>query len=771
MIDPEAELPGTQEVVNRQNELKDVLEAIRKDLNENHKRTQALKAEAEQKAAQGEPFEKPAELAAVEKQQRDLADRLEQLALRFGGHRLFVNLTPETQRIAREPLSQAADILQKTAGQAEANEKAQTLESSGNSLAAAETDLEKLARRFDELADLERALLVVPRLAKQADRVAEQALELAKQRENPPLDETPEQKAAREAKLGEDQATVEAERQQLADALDDLLDHRPEVLAAARKTALEEIAELSKKASALADRQDVLTDALKADANKAAKEAAPIAEHQAKLVEKADELKPPETNPKPTNQPPQAKPIDPEELREVLENLKAGNLDAAEKQQEAIADRLETLAAELKKNAELPKDSQKAAEQLAARERALQKRIAEAAKRQPAKNADPAERKAFEDEVRKLAEAQTGLQAGIAELDVPPLQRKQQQKAVDGAASAVRDLIQNDPGKAAKAAEQTAQALEQLAKNIGTPKDRQAQAEALEALQKAAQAKEELETLQKNRKQEPPKNPPKPEDDEELQRLIQKNEEAKRKAAEALERLKQQLKNQPEEKLDDELRNLDQLVQKPPTAGPSNDNPSAEQVEQLAREARAVKQEIEQLKKKQAEEEHKQVAQAENPAQPAAEKPAESPAPRPEENNPPANGQQSNDQRPKNPSPNESGPKNPQANLSDPNGSKPNPLGPNGSKPNPSDPNNSSKNPSDTKASRPNQSPAPEPQEGQNPNQERDPNANGKSPAPGSPAQPKPEQPPGNAAGENDRARILSALSNRRNKPPRRGRV
>ncbi len=424
LIDPEAELPGTQEIVNRQNELKDVLEAIRKDLIENRKATAALKTEAENQTAKGELFEKQAELAALEKQQRELADRLEQLALKFGEHRLFANLTPETQRIAREPISQAAAETQKAGGGAETKHKALTLEKSQNSLAAAEADLEKLARRFDELAALERDLLVLPRLARQAERVADQALELAKQRDNPPPGETPAQKAAREAKLQEEQAAVEAERQELADALDDLLNHRPEVLEAARKTALEEIAELSQKASALADRQDRLTESLESDAQKAAKEAAPVAEHQADLVKQAENLKPSEKAPEEAKQARTASPLDPEELRKVLEALKAGNLAAAAKQQQAIADRLETLAAELKKNEKLPKDPQKAAQELAARERELQKKIAEAAKQEPAENAGPAEREAFEKILRKLAEAQTGLQAGIVELDAPPLAQK-----------------------------------------------------------------------------------------------------------------------------------------------------------------------------------------------------------------------------------------------------------------------------------------------------------------------------------------------------------
>lgn len=491
IIDPNADLPGTEEIKDRQNTLRDILNAIRKDVQETQQAVAKLREEAEDHLANenGKPFDRQEVLTQLEQKQSEVSNRLEELATRFGEHRLFANLTPETQRIAREPLKNAASELQKAQAQNDLDEKTKTLKNSEDALAKADQDLGKLAGRFDDLAALEQDLLVVPRLAQQAERVAEQALDLAKRRDNPPAEQTPEQKEAHEKEITRQEAALAEERQQLADALDDLLNHRPEVLAAARKSALEQIAELSKQASDLADRQDALTDALKADAKETAKAAAPIAEHQEELLKKAETLEPSPNKPEPNADiPQQVKPLDPEELRKVLQELKAGNLEAAAEKQKALADRLEALAEELKKNQQLPADPQAAAKQLADREQELQQEIAEAAKKIPPENASADEKQDFENRMRKLAEQQTGIQAGIAQLNPPAPNQKDHQAATDQAAETVQDLIKQDPKQAAENAKQTAETLEQLAKNIGTPKERRAKAEeTVESLRKKQQ--------------------------------------------------------------------------------------------------------------------------------------------------------------------------------------------------------------------------------------------------------------------------------------------
>lgn len=491
IIDPNAELPGTQEVKQRQGTLREILNAIRKDVQETQEAVEKLREDAEAHLTNnnGKPFDRQGLLTQLEQKQTELSDRLEELATQFAAHRLFGNLTPETQRIARDPLKSSTEQLQKAQTQNELTDKAESLKQSANALANADQDLEKLAGRFDELAALEQDLLVIPRLAQQADRVAEQALDLANRRENPPAEETAEQKEAREAELDHHEAALAEERQNLADRLDELLDHRPEVLAAARKSALEQIADLSKQAAGLAERQEALTDALKADAEETAKAAAPIAEHQEDLLKTAEKLEASSNKTAPQADAPQpVKPLDPEELRKVLEELKAGNLDAAAEKQKALADRLEALADELKKNKQLPADPQQAAQQLADREKELQQKIAEAAQNAPSENASEDEKQKFENTLRKLAEQQTGIQAGIAQLNPPTPSQKDHQTAAERAAGTVQELLKQDPEKAAEKAQQTAEALEQLAKNIGTPQERQAQtAEAVETLRKKQQ--------------------------------------------------------------------------------------------------------------------------------------------------------------------------------------------------------------------------------------------------------------------------------------------
>lgn len=484
VIDPNAPLPGSKDVVNRQTELRDILEAIRRDLKKNLADTEQLRKAALDQKAKGQPFDKQEELAALENGQRDIADRLEELADRFGQNRLLANLTPETKRIAREPVNDAVKETQRAQEQDQVEKQTETLERTEDALAKADEDLKNLAERFEELAGLERDLMVLGRLAKQAEQVAEQALGLAKQRENPPADETPEQQAAREAQVAQEEGLLEEQRQQLADALDELLTRRPEVLEAAEKSALEQIAELSKQAAHLADRQDALTESLKSDADQAVKASAPLAGKQQELLKKLEVFQP-----KQPKEPDSVTPVDPEALRKVLEELKAGNLDAASKQQDALADRLESLAAELKKNQALPDDPKQAAAELAKRQGELADQVAKAAKNPPAENANPEDKQAFENKLRDLAEKQTGIQAGIAQLETPAANRKQQQDALDQAAKAVENLTKQKSEDASENAKQAADALDKLAENIGTPEER------------AAQAKEAVETLRKQQEE------------------------------------------------------------------------------------------------------------------------------------------------------------------------------------------------------------------------------------------------------------------------------
>ena len=485
--------------------------------------------------------------------------------------------------------------------------------------------MEKLARRFDELAELERDLLVLPRLAKQADRVADRG---ARSRQAagtiPRLMKRPNKKPPAKRSFNKSKPPWKPSVRQLTDALDDLLNHRPEVLEAARKTALEQIAELSKKASALADRQDQLTEVSRSRCPKSRESSGPVAEHQAELVKQAENLKPSEKNPR-RGETPQANPLDPEELRKVLEALKAGNLDAAAKQQEAIADRLETLAAELKKNRTTSQGSPKSRRGTRGPRTGTRKRKSPRPRNsQPAENAAPAERKAFEKTLRNLAEAANRFASGHRGTGCPAVQRKR-------AATSRRSSRECGPGfdqiRSRKSRPSTPRKRPRhwsnSPKTSARRKNARPRPRPSKPCKKPPRRNRIWKNSSRNEKRTPrPKNPPKPEDDEELQRLIQENEEAKRKAAEARKRLEEQLaKNQPEEKLEDELKDLDQLVQKPPASRQSNSNPSAEEIEQLAREARAVEQEIEQLKKKRAEPEPQPVAQAEPSAKPSAGKP------------------------------------------------------------------------------------------------------------------------------------------------------
>ena len=164
-------------------------------------------------------------------------------------------------------------------------------------------------------------------------------------------------------------------------------------------------------------------------------------------------------------------PLDPDALRKALDELKKGNLNDAVKRQDEAADELDRLAKELKKNEQLPADPQKAVEELARRQRELEKKIEQAAKDAPKDAATPDAKQEHERKLRPLAAEQAALQAGIARQQLPQKNRKQQQETVNEAAEAVNELLAADPKKAAEAAAKAAEDLEQLAKQIGTETD------------------------------------------------------------------------------------------------------------------------------------------------------------------------------------------------------------------------------------------------------------------------------------------------------------
>jgi hypothetical protein len=285
-IDRNAKPVGSEDVAQRQQKLRKRLEGIRDDLTKNREQVSDLQKQATADLLKKQKFERNEELQPASRKQLELALQLESLAAKFAEHPLFANLTKDTQQVAREDLTKSSRNI-KRAVEALLPEKADALQQNVEQLAVAENKLREVEKRFDKLAAIERDLLELNRLAQQAERLAEETLALAHSRQNPPADETPEQKQIRERELAARQQELPEQQQELAAQLNELLERRPELLAAARKSQLDRLANLAQRALDLAEPQDLLAEALRREAQQTAdKLETPAKQQQPPLQEK-----------------------------------------------------------------------------------------------------------------------------------------------------------------------------------------------------------------------------------------------------------------------------------------------------------------------------------------------------------------------------------------------------------------------------------------------------------------------------------------------------
>ncbi|MFQ5732146.1 MAG: hypothetical protein ACE5KM_09335, partial [Planctomycetaceae bacterium] len=471
-IDKKAKAAETDKVAAKQKALKDTLTAIRKDLVKNRDTVDGVRKEADEDNRKQLKFQGDETIGKLADEQSRLSQRIEDLAGQFGQHPLFGNLTKKLQEVARQDVAPAGRQLAKAKDQP-LNNKPGELQKNVAKIDAAVKKLRALEEEFDKLAEIERDLMELSRLAQQAKRLADQAQQLDDMLKDPPEGETPQQKQAREDAIAIRQQQLKNRHQDLTDQLDDLLKRRPELLDAARKQQLDKLAELSRKALELAEPQDKLGDALKKESQQAAQQAANLAKQQQQLAKQAEKLA---ADAEAAGKKAAVTPLDPEALRKAVDALKKGDLKAALDRQQAAAKELERLAGELQKNQTLPADPQKAAEELAKRQRQLNKDVDALAKKPSQADADPQQKSQFQQEMRKLAARQAGIQVGVAQLNAPRKNHAEQQDAVNKAADSVQKLLAAKPQDAAKAGKQTHDALQKLAKNIGSKQQRKAAA-------------------------------------------------------------------------------------------------------------------------------------------------------------------------------------------------------------------------------------------------------------------------------------------------------
>ena len=471
-IDAKAKPPGSQQLALDQEQLQQFLKQLHGDVT-----TQQQQAQQLQKQAADTPKDDPAAAqqlqASVEKtadQQAKLQARLEQLAAAFDNHPLFANLAQQAQQLAAAEFAQAqADL--NAAEQAAVSERTDKLQAAQEQLAKADEELAALEQRFDKLAQLERDLLELNRLAANAEQLAQRLKALdQKQREPVPLQETEQEREHREQLQKAAENQLVAQQKELTDKARELLQKQPELQQAARQQQLQQLAQLTQRAEQLAQPQQALATELQAAAEKTARDSEKLAERQAELQKQIEKLNEQVAE----KRPPGVQPIDPMDLEKALQELRAGNLGEAAKEEERLAKQLEELEKKLQEaNQSTADQAQKLADQQAAAAKAARESAKQASAPTKEKQEAAAERlKEATEELRKLSPEQAEAEKQAAEEALAAAAAKQEKLA--------EKSTQPDPESKATP-EEREQELQRLLKE-----NADAQETAAESLQKLA---------------------------------------------------------------------------------------------------------------------------------------------------------------------------------------------------------------------------------------------------------------------------------------------
>ena len=359
-ISTKAPPPGFNELAKTQEELRQELKQLQNDVVQRQRDIEAHRKQSEiAERTKKEPLP-PERLQQLEQQIAELKQRGEKLADQLAADPLFHELGEQVRDVAEQQLPAAAQEV-KQAQQDAGREQIDELRRGEQQLADAAKKLQQVEKPFQQLAELQKDLLELNRLARQADQLANRADELNReQAANEPREEQksadaqnadPQEKANQQAesaeqaqKLAADEKQLAKDQAKLADALNDLLKRRPELLNAAKRDELDRLAQLAEQAKELAKEQQELADAIKERQQETAESAKELADRQQDLTERAEKASLEAEKQDDTKS---VKPVNPESLREAVAALQEGNLDKAQKQQELAANELDRLAVEL----------------------------------------------------------------------------------------------------------------------------------------------------------------------------------------------------------------------------------------------------------------------------------------------------------------------------------------------------------------------------------------------------------------------------------------
>ncbi len=598
-ISKKAAPPGANELAKSHEQLRDELNNLRRDVAAKANEIQELRKEAAQENRKPDDFRDAERVAQLQKQLGQLTERAEQLAQQLSQDPLFHELGEKAEQVAQNELKQAEAEVQQSRGEANQQlnkEQLDHLDHAEKQLGSAAKQLAQLEKPFDQLADLKKDLLELRRFARQAEQLANRADVLAKNDDAKSADQ-PDARARGEKQAAAEAAKTEQEKQQLADqqkqladALNDLLERRPELLAAARRDQLEQLGELAEEARQLAKQQNELADALRQQQAATAERNAEFAEKQQDLQKRAQAQVDRSLRDRKAGEPNADKPATPEALQDAVASLKQGDLAEAQKQQQQAANELDRLAAELQQTKADQSPLAQAARELANEQKKLADKAAEANK------SDDAERR------QQIAEQLQRDQATLNER-IENLPANKDSKPADAAKINPNDPNADKPNPtqaARQEAERRAEQAEQVLADGDLEKATLEQRRAEEALRELAKQAAQQEVARTPTSERPDVGVGATE-----QQVAQLAEEQRQLAKEVAQALNEQRGEQPQPnaaqlKSDKANENSSQK----PEAQPSGQKPEP-QVAQQVREAQQAQQELAQ----QAQQLQKQVEQ------------------------------------------------------------------------------------------------------------------------------------------------------------------
>lgn len=580
-ISEEAAPLARADVEQRQDRWKQQLHNIREQLEANSGLVKELEKDARDSQEQKKPFERSKEVPSLADQQWDLSGRLETMSLELSNHQLYREMTEVLQQISREDLSPLAEEL-KTFPDQEASQQPDQLRDNSQGVKQVADNLKQLEGVLETLAEIEKDLLELERLGDDTEKLADSAVALdqAQKELSEELAANPDLKENSEFLEKSDQVeqnydALAEDQQKLTDALQNLLEKRPELVDAARKMEIDRLKKLAQDARDLAKPQEELAKQLEQEAEQLANESGEERGEQEKVLRDEQQLL--AEADRQSNQA-AVPPLDRSDQLQADRDFQAGNLSEAAEAQQEFAGELNRLANDLQKNQALSANPKQAVEQLAQREQELANEI-----KQSKDNAATTPEEAAKRD-REMAKTQEAIAQALEKLQVPKEQQQQQNQASSAAKEAGENLqsVKSDQAqqKAQQAADQLKQLAQQLPDDLPTQDFAKPTSNPESVAREAQRLSKELEKVQRETERFAA-NPPQINPDQQRQQLQQKQQ----KIAQQVENLPKDIGRFPQQEAEQSLKLADQQLKE-------------NQVQQAAANQQQAKKSLDEIAKK-----------------------------------------------------------------------------------------------------------------------------------------------------------------------------